>query len=122
MEMPAHEFIARVLGKMLEAGHDGCVREGGLALRYDELPQALWTTFRDVLGIRDDDGTREVLQRAARWDAKNPRLEFTPDMERKRREADPALRSLVERWAGNAYRAIEAQRLAHPLRTHCLEP
>ena len=121
MEMPAEDFIARVLGKMLEAGREGCSSAGGLALHYDELPRALWTTFRDVLGIRDDDATREVLQRAARWDAKNPRLEFAADMERKQREADPALRSLVDRWAGDAYRAIEAHRLAHPLATPCME-
>jgi hypothetical protein len=75
-----------------------------------------------VLGIRDDAATREVLKRAARWDAKTPQLEFAADIERKQREADPALRSLVDRWAGNAYRALEAERLAHPSRTPCMEP
>jgi hypothetical protein len=112
MNLPAEDFIARVLGKMLEAGHEGCVNAGGLALHYDELPQALWTSFRDVLGIRDDPSSRNALQRAARWNAKNPQVEFEADVERKQREAGPGLRLLVDRWARPAYRAIEATRIA----------
>jgi hypothetical protein len=110
LEMPAETFIARVLGKMLEAGHAGCVNAGGHALHYAELPQAMWTSLRPVLGIPDDDASREKLQRAARWNAKNPQLEFAADAERKQREARPELRLVVDQWAAAPYRAMEAMR------------
>jgi gluconate kinase len=110
MAMSGEEFIARVLGKMLEAGHAGCVNAGGRALHYDELPQALWTHLREVLGIGDDAATHETLQQAARWDAKTPQLAFAADSERKHREASAQLRAHIERWAGPAYRAMELAR------------
>lgn len=112
MIMPAEEFIARVLGKMLEAGREGCVNAGGLALHYDELPDAIGTSFRDALGIADDARSSEALRGAARWNAKTPQMKFEGDAERKRREAGPELRRLVDQWARPAYRAIEAMRVA----------
>jgi hypothetical protein len=108
--MPAETFIARVLGKMLEAGHEGCAKAGGHAVHYAELPQAMWTSLREVLGIPDAASSREKLQAAARWNAKNPQLEFAADAERKQRDARPELRDVVDRWATPAYRAIEAMR------------
>jgi len=111
IDMPAETFIARVLGKMLEAGHAGCEHAGGHALHYAELPEALWTSCRTLLGIPGDAATRAKLQAAARWNAKNPQLEFAADVERKQREARPELRRLVDEWAAPAYRAIEALRM-----------
>ncbi len=112
MEMPAEDYIARVLGRMLEAGHAGCEEKGGYALHYQELPQAMWTSLRTVLGIGEDGSTRKALQDAARWNAKNPGLEFEADVERKQREAGASLRGFVDQWAAPAYRAIEAMRVA----------
>jgi hypothetical protein len=108
MAMCPEEFIARVLGKMLEAGHAGCLHAGGRALHYRHLPQAVWTGFGDVFGIRNDAGSVEKLQKAARWNAKHPQFEFVEDTQRKLREATPALRDFVERWATPAYRALES--------------
>jgi gluconate kinase len=112
LEMPGEEFIARVLGKILEAGHAGCATEGGIALHYDELPHAMWTSCRHLFGIRDDAASRDALQGAAHWDAKNPQFAFSADSERKQREASPALRELIDRWAAPAYRELERFRTA----------
>jgi hypothetical protein len=110
IEMPPETFIARVLGMMLAAGHQGCANAGGHALHYEELPQAIWDSLAPLLGIADDGATRAKLQSAARWNAKNPQLEFAADVERKQREARPELRRVVDEWATPAYRAIEAMR------------
>ena len=110
MAMCPEEFIARVLGRMLEAGHVGCMHAGGRALHYRHLPQAMWTEFGDVFGIRNDATSLEKLQKAARWNAKHPQFEFVEDSERKQREATPVLRNFVERWATPAYRALEGAR------------
>jgi hypothetical protein len=108
--MSPQEFIARVLGKMLEAGHAGCVNAGGVALHYNELPSAMWTSVRELLAIGDDDRSRQQLQGAAKWNAKNPQAEFARDSERKQREASAELRALVDRWAAPAYRMLEGVR------------
>ena len=112
VEMPSEEFIARVLGRMMDAGAAGCEEAAGLALHYEELPQAAWTLMRDVLGVAEGDAAREALQRAAQWDAKSPQIRFAGDTERKRREASPELRAQVERWAASAYAALERIRAA----------
>jgi gluconate kinase len=110
MAMRPEEFIARVLGKMLEAGYAGCLHAGGRALHYPQLPQALWTGLGEVFGIRDDAASLEKLQNAARRDAKHPQFEYVKDSEPRQREATPALRDFVERWATPAYRALEDAR------------
>jgi hypothetical protein len=43
-------------------------------LHYRQMPQALWTDFGDVFGIRNDATSLEKLQKAARWAAKHPQL------------------------------------------------
>jgi hypothetical protein len=108
--MRAEEFIARVLGKLFEAGRAGCVDRGGLPLHYNQLPQAVWTLLRERLRVGNDSRTLEVLQQAARRSAKNPQFEFEADSERKQREASPELRGLVDRWAAPAYHALERVR------------
>jgi len=107
MAMCPEEFIARALGQMQAAGYAGCLHAGGRALHYRRLPQALWTEFGNVFGIRDDAASLGKLKEAARWNAKRPQFEFVEDSERKQREASPALRDWVERWAMPAYRALE---------------
>jgi hypothetical protein len=112
LAMPAEEFIARVLGRMLEAAAAGSASHGGRLVHYGELPEAMWAGLRDVLGIGADSAAREALQRAARWNAKSPQLEFSTDSERKQRAATDAVRAANERWAAPAYRALEGMRLA----------
>jgi len=103
----AEEFVARLVGRMLEAGHAGCRDHGGIALHYDRLPQALWTTLRERLGIADDPGTLETLRTVAQRDAKHPQIEFTADSRDRRAQASGELRALVDRWAMPAYQALE---------------
>jgi len=119
LRMPAEEFIARVLGRMLEAAGDGCARAGGVPMHYSELPQALWTWAAPLFGV--EQRSRQAMQGATRWNAKRPQLEFEADGEAKRREATPALRAAVERWAAPAYARLEAMRdSARAHRAHAL--
>ncbi|HEX4332100.1 MAG TPA: hypothetical protein VH040_08175 [Usitatibacter sp.] len=108
--MPHPQFVARVLGKMLEAGNTGCNDAGGIALHYAELPGASWNRLRTTLGIDDGPRALELMQEAARRHAKHPHFEFVPDSQRKQNEASPDLRRVVEQWAGPAYRALERTR------------
>ncbi len=112
--MRPEEFVARVLGKMLEAGNAGCMHAGGPALRYDELPQALWTSHRQLLGVRDDPHSLEALRNAARRSTESPHTELGTDPQRQQCAASSGLRALVDRWAAPAYRALERTRSGAP--------
>jgi hypothetical protein len=114
-QMRAEEYIARVLGKLFEAGRAGCMEREGLPIHYSQLPQAVWTSLRERLGVGNDARALDALQTAARRNAKNPHLEFAADSELKRREASPELRAFIERWAAPAYHALEHLRSGdHP--------
>lgn len=114
MAMSPHEFVVRVLGRKLQAGVDACAGMGVLPVHYLELPQVVWTTFRDLLGIDGSQAATSVLESASRRNAKNPHFEFAADSARKQREATPQTRELALRWAMPAYVELEKARAARP--------
>jgi len=108
--MPREEFIARVLGRIFEAGLEGCRSAGGRPVHYRELPEALWATLAGDFGVATDAATIATLRDAARPDAKNPYFEFVRDSEQKQRASSEVLRRAVDRWVAPAYASLEALR------------
>ena len=102
------EFIARTTGKLLEAGLEHCVRHGGLAVNYDELPGAIGGRLADLLGL--DAAEAASAAKGLAHHAKRRAESFEPDRERKREAVDDAVREQVERWASRPYLALEALR------------
>ncbi len=107
---PPEEYIARVLGRMFEAGRAVCSGAKVMPVHYCELPDLAWTTLRPALGLADHPADIETMSKAARRDAKNPQLEFAPGEARKPREVSDALRAQIEQWTTPAYRQLEALR------------
>jgi hypothetical protein len=85
---------------------------GGLFLvvNYRRLPKALWTTIMPYFGAECSGGDR-VAMTEARYDAKTPSFEFTPDAAGKQREATASTRSVADGRLGEIYRRLEALRL-----------
>jgi hypothetical protein len=110
LAMPTEEYIARVLGAILEAGHARCADSGGILVHYNELPDILHDRLLDVFAIPDTEQARLQMNAVTRWNAKSPTLEFEADSARKQREASLALRDAVSRFAARAYGALEAAR------------
>ncbi|KRF02077.1 aspartyl beta-hydroxylase [Frateuria sp. Soil773] len=108
MERP--EFVARTLGRLLEAGLDACARYGTLAVNYDELPDAIGGRLAPLLGL--DDGQAARARTGMTHHAKRPGDLFQPDRSRKRQAADDGTRRQVAQWTDAAYAALEALRLA----------
>ena len=108
--MRREEFIARVLGRILEAGALHCAQDGGRPVHYEELPAAVETTLAATLGIDPHAADRRAMAEVLAMDAKTPQLPFEPDSERKQREAPAALRDAVLQFANAPYRALEALR------------
>ena len=104
------EFVARSVGRILEAGHQACTQLGGRPVHYRELPDALWTSLAADFRIDAETSVLSSLREAARFDAKNPYFEFDPEAERKQLAPTTELATAVERYAQPAYRALEALR------------
>lgn len=111
-EFDGDEYRAQALARICEAASDHMALGGGLLVHYDELPDAIWTKILPHFGIAADEDDLAAMRAAARYDAKQPEAVFSPDIREKQREATPALRALVERRIGPAYRRLEAQRRA----------
>ncbi|QDQ28795.1 sulfotransferase family protein [Chitinimonas arctica] len=108
LAMSRPEFIARCLGRILAAGLARCQAFGGLAVNYEELPDALTGRLAPLFDLRAAD--LPMAEAAARQNAKQPDLPFEADRERKRREAAPELIAQVNQWARGPYQALEALR------------
>ena len=114
LAMPRQEFVARTLGRIFEAGLEGCRRQALRPVHYDELPAAAGTSLAATLGVAADEATLEAMLAVTSADAKNPLLPFTPDRETKRAAAAPELVAAVDRHVRPAYAELELLRAALP--------
>lgn len=103
-------YVARIVGRLLEAGLESCRRHGALPVSYEELPGAVGGRLAAWLGL-DADAAAAAMA-GARDHAKRPGEAFQPDRERKRQQADEALHDAVSTWALPHYEALENLRLA----------
>jgi len=106
--LPRSEFIARTLGRLLASGLEQCRRHGGLAVNYDELPEAVTGRLAPLFAL-DAQAAPSALA-GAEHHAKRPGEVFEQDRERKRLAADGAMRQQIEQWAQRPYAALEALR------------
>jgi hypothetical protein len=104
------EFAARTTGRILAAGAEHCRRHGGLALNYDELPDAVTGRLAGVFGLEQADLLSALA--GSRHDAKQPLQVFASDRDGKRRAADAEIVAAVEQWASGPYAELEALRRA----------
>jgi hypothetical protein len=95
--MPRVEFVARVLGRIFEAGLEACADGHARAVHYVELPDALWSSLADLSGVDRNATTRVALREAAVPDAKNPHFTFAGDRSSKQASASAELREAIER-------------------------
>ena len=110
--VPDEDYCAQVLAATCEAALDGARLGGGLMVNYHELPDALFTTILPHFGVEPGQGERDLMAEAARFDAKSPGSEFTPDSAQKRAEAKPMITEICARRLDDSYRRLEAMRAA----------
>lgn len=101
------EYAARVVGCICEAAL-AHLDDGGLAVAYDDLPEAVWTTIAPHFGLHLDAHDVERMRAHSGDDAKRPGRSFTPDSSRKRAAASPQLLAAAERWATPAWSRLHA--------------
>jgi hypothetical protein len=82
-----------------------------LLINYRQLPQALWTKILPHFGIECVEQDRSLMAATARYDAKTPNFEFTPDTEAKQREATALIRNAANERLGEIYQRLEELRI-----------
>jgi len=108
--MRQDEYLARVLARTYEAGLEHYESGRGMLVNYSQLPVVVWTRLADFFRVRYTTADVEALSRAARFDAKNPALEFEDNSAAKRGAATDDLRQLAESWLVPVYERLEAAR------------
>jgi hypothetical protein len=106
------DYCGRVLARICEPVLQNYTKDRALLVNYQQLPEALWTTIMPHFGVECSDGDRAAMENTARYDAKIPRLEFTPDTETKQQEATAAIRTVADERLGELYHRLEALRVA----------
>jgi hypothetical protein len=102
------DFVARRLGRLLQAGLEHCRAGGGVAVNYSELPEAM--AGRLAAFFQLDAAQRRHAFAAVGRHAKQPAQAFAGDSEDKRREASPLLFERVRYWAQTPYQSLERLR------------
>ncbi|UZD95626.1 sulfotransferase family protein [Pseudomonas corrugata] len=99
------DFIARRLGRLLQVGLEYCHGAGGLAVNYNELPEAMTGGLARFFQL-DDAQLKQAFTTVGRH-AKQPSQVFVDDRAEKHREVSPLLRERVGSWAQGPYDALE---------------
>lgn len=103
------DFIARRLGRLLEAGLAHCRDSGGMVVNYSELPEAMGGRLAAFFGVSAEQ--RQRVFATTTQHAKQPSQTFVADGEDKRREASALLQTRVQNCAQAPYDALETFRL-----------
>jgi hypothetical protein len=104
------DHCARVLARICEPIAPEHARGGGLLVNYRDLPEALWTAILPHFGVAVTAEERATMAQTAKYDAKMPSFEFTPDSETRQRAAKPATRAAAATWLADIYDRLEALR------------
>jgi hypothetical protein len=104
------DHCARVLARICEPIVPEHARGGGLLVNYRDLPDALWTAILPHFGVTASAEQRAMMAQTAKYDAKMPSFEFTPDSEARQRAARPATRAAAATWLADIYGRLEALR------------
>lgn len=102
------DYRARIVARICEPVLQHYSKGAALLVNYRELPHALWTKIMPHFGVDCSERDRAAMAEAARYDAKTPNFEFTPDSEAKQAGATEALRAIASRRLGEIYRQLEA--------------
>ena len=103
--MPPEEYCARVLAAIYGSSLEH--RDGrGVFVDYAQLPDAVFDRILDAFGLACDENELTVMHELTDFDAKSPRLFFSPDSAAKEIAASPALREAADRFVRPLYEEL----------------
>jgi hypothetical protein len=102
-------YGASVLSAICTAVADAYRPGQALLVNYRQLPEAVWASIPDFLGLSLSDADAERMRRAAHRNAKRPEQQFRPDTAEKHAAA-PETTRMAARAVLPAYERLEALR------------
>lgn len=101
------DHSARVLRLLCEQALAHLQRdERGLAVHYEELPEAMHTRIASHFGLSFSAEEADLMLAKSRYNAKSPLMEFEADSQSKQDKATPEIRAAVERELAPLYREL----------------
>jgi hypothetical protein len=107
LKMPPEEFCARVLERICRSVVESLKNGDGLPVNYSELPGEFNSKILEYFKIEFMADRLEKMFAAARFNAKNPQLSFSPDSEEKKRKATEAAHEAARKFVNPIYEAFE---------------
>jgi hypothetical protein len=108
-EMPRAEYCARMFAAICSAGLEHLNNdEGGIAINYLELPQAVTTTIAKHFGLQFTSEEVEAMNAATEFHAKARHFTFEPDTQSKQSEATDEMRAACARFLDPLYAQLRA--------------
>jgi hypothetical protein len=109
-QMSLLEYGARVLANICEAALTHSQGANGKLVNYRQLPDSIWPDLMDYWQLKLPPESQASMMAAARMDARNPMLQFQPDVQAKIAMATPELRALTRQWLDDIYQQLESAR------------
>lgn len=110
LQISAEEYVARVLAKICESALQFRNHPNALFVNYNQLPQLVTSTLLKHFRVDYIDEDIDIMNSAARFDAKNPAVEFATDAAQKQSEADEKIRLISNKMLMPLYERLEAVR------------
>jgi hypothetical protein len=103
-------YYASVLAATCEGAIRAWTRGGGLLVRYDELPQAVWTRILPHFGDQASSDDLAQMAAVARLDGRSLEQPFVPDSAAKQAEVTAAIRAAMAPRLAGAFAELERLR------------
>lgn len=111
LQFSLEERFARSIAAFCEAGIKNADRPNWKFINYNQLPDAVTGEIFEHFRVNFSDEEIEKMNGAAKFNAKTPQLEFSPDGEEKRKEAGENLIFYAEKYLNPLYEKLENIRL-----------
>ena len=109
--MPREEYCARVLGKICQSALPSIKNGEGLAVNFSESPAFLNEKILKHFKVELPEVDLKKMLAATAFNAKNPKLNYFDDTERKKKEATAAAIQAAEKFVNPFYKELELIRL-----------
>lgn len=107
LQMSPEDYCARILARFCESALEYCQSPNAFFVNYNQLPNAATSTILKHFRVDYETKDIEIMKRAAKFDAKTPRLNFVSDTESKKSEASEVAHQAVEKWVNLLYEQLE---------------
>jgi gluconate kinase len=107
-QMPPEEYSAIILARICEAALRHRKTGRSMFINYTRLPEAVWTTILDFFQVGYTPDGLELMRKAAKFNAKNPTLQFEDDRAMKSQKASERLIQATEKWLAPVYERLQS--------------